>query len=622
MNRRGSKDRLRRVGRWAAWGTLGSVLLALLGLLGCTSLPRLQSEEEPTERYGVDTIGDKTVVGNAAPIPIGGVGLVEGLEGTGGDCPHDSYRAVLEDDLLKDGYRNVKEALTSPECAMVFVSGRIDPGSSKGDRIDLEVTLPRGSKATSLRGGYLHSCRLFNYDFAERLNPNPNGPRGMLRGHAIVIAEGKLMVGLGDSDDAVRVKHARIWGGGRFLTSAPFSIIIKSNQPSARLTALIAERINELFQAGFHGEPGAAVAEAKNRIGIQLRVPPQYRLNTPRFLRVVRFIPLSGQLDLPSSKGDDRRSYRQKLADDLLDPAHTVAAALRLEALGQVSEVALKKGLDPKNHPLVRFCAAETLAYLGDPACGQELAAAVAKQPALRAFGLTALASLDEGISHVKLGELLTTSRDDEVRYGAFRALRTLNPRDPLVRGEHLNQSFWLHRVAPNTPPLVHISSMKRAEIVVFGEEPRLKPDFGLSAGEFIVTATKDDNRCSISRVPLHGSPTRRTCSLELMKVLHLLADMGCMYPETVTILEQADSSGALSCRLRCDAFPQAVSVEELAQLGQKKGEGGEEDIELIPAGQDLGVTPTLFDKGLSTHSARVRQQQLLLDDSKTGKRQ
>ncbi len=61
------------------------------------------------------------------------------------------------------------------------------------------------------------------------------------------------------------------------------------------------------------------------------------------------------------------------------------------------------------------------------------------------------------------------------------------------------------------------------------------------------------------------------------------------MYPEAVTLLQQADSGRALSCRLRCDALPQAVTVQQLAQLGQEKPGVREAQAELIPAGQDLG---------------------------------
>jgi hypothetical protein len=618
MIRTAGDKRLRGAGRWAVRGVLGAGLLGLAGLLGCTTLQtRFQSEDE-VEHYSVETVGDKTMVGNAAPIPVGGVGLVVGLEGTGGDCQPDAYRAMLETDLQKDRVKNIKEVMSSPNHAMVLISALVQPGAAKGDHIDLEVNLPHGSRATSLRGGRLRKCLLYTYDYMERLHPDPHGPRGMLRGHPIVEAEGMILAGLGDTEgeEAARDKHGRIWGGGRCLAPQPFSLILNPGQQYARVAALIAERINETFQTGFNGEAYSAVAVASDNQGVRLRVPPQYRLNTPRFLRVVRLIPLTTQLDLPTPKGEDHRSYRQRLTDDLLDPARTVTAALRLEALGDSSRTALKKGLESKP-PLVRFCSAEALAYLGDPSCGEELATAVAHSPVLRAFGLTAMASLDEAICHVKLGELLTTARDDETRYGAFRALRALNPRDPLVRGELLNDSFWLHRIGPHTPPLVHISSTRRAEIVVYGQEPTLRPDFGLQAGDFVMTASKDDDHCTISRVPMHGPPTRRRSSLEVVAILRTLAEMGCLYPEAVALLQQASTGGILSCRLACDALPQAVMAEELVQIGLGKSGANNE---LLPAGQSLGETPGLFDNGLSSYSSRMRQQQVHLDDAKPRK--
>jgi hypothetical protein len=622
MNRRARIARWRNIGPWAVRGVLGAGLLTLVGLLGCTTLQTRSQSEDDSEHYPIETIRDKAMVGNAMPMPVGGVGLVLGLEGTGGDCPQDSYRDILENELRKEGCQDVRKAMKSPNHAMVYVSGLIPPGANKDDPIDLEVLLPRNSSATSLRGGYLHKCYLFNYDFAERLAPtsDPNGPHGLLRGHPIVKAEGMLLVGLGNNgeDEAAAVKRGRLWGGGRCLAPQPFNLILK--EQSARVAALIEQRVNETFLIGFSSEPGSSIAVAKGPNVVALRVPPQYRLNMPRFLRVILDIPFTadaGVVNIPTNnKGDDHRSYRQRLEADLLDPAHTVVAALRLEALGQLGKPALKQGLKSE-HPLVRFCSAEALAYLSDPDGGNELATAVARSPLLRAFALTAMASLDEAVCHVRLGELMTSSSEDDVRYGAFRSLRALDPRDRMVRGEFLNESFWLHRVETEAPPLVHISATRRAEIVVFGEEPILKPEFGLQSGEFVVTASKDDRQCTISRMPLHGRIVRRSCSLELTKVLHTLADMGCMYPEAVGLLQQADTAGALSCRLRIDALPQATPIEELASLGKQKTDPREAEAELIPAGQNLGVTPNLFDNGLSMHSAKVRQRQRMLNDFK-----
>jgi hypothetical protein len=274
-----------------------------------------------------------------------------------------------------------------------------------------------------------------------------------------------------------------------------------------------------------------------------------------------------------------------------------VIAALRLEALGQKSIPALKHALDSK-HPLVRFCSAEALAYLGSPSCGEELAQAIRQYPLFRVFGLTALASLDEAICHIKLKELVAADLEDETRIGAFRALRTLNESDPLVRGELLNDSFWLHRVAPGTKPLVHVSTSKRAEVVLFGETPTLRPPFSFLAGEFAITATEDDMRCTVSRFPLGGAPSRKQCPLEVEAVLRAMADLGAQYPEVIALLQQAGTCDSLSCRIRVDALPQSTDVYDLVKAGQDPSE-------LIPAGQDLGLTPTLYDKGLPAHKAQ-----------------
>src|SRR5439155_1535006 len=83
--------------------------------------------------------------------------------------------------------------------------------------------------------------------------------------------------------------------------------------------------------------------------------------------------------------------------------------------------------------------------------------------------------SLDEMICQEKLAELMT-STSAETRYGAFRALRLVNEREPVLKGELLNESFWLHRVVPESSPMVHISSSHRAEVVIFGKDPTVVP--------------------------------------------------------------------------------------------------------------------------------------------------
>jgi hypothetical protein len=590
---------------WWGKAVLGTAFVAaLLGLAGCShsQQTRAQAEDE-ADRYQVKTIGDITDVGNAEPVRLGGVGLVTGLEGTGGTNPNDPFRSILEHELLKTRVKNVKELLASPGNAVVAVEAQLPPGTRQGDPLDVVVSLPAGSPATSLRGGYLQKCLLYNYDFTQNLSPNYKGPQGMLQGHPLASAEGAVLVGvgLGDGDEASRLKEGRMWSGGKARVDKPYGLMMKQDKQYASLAGIVSERINETFQAGVRGMTEKKLATFQSNLGVALRVPVQYKLNVPRYLRVVRFIPLRNVADSPGAEGADRRTYRQKLAADLLDPAWTVTAALRLEALGSRSIPVLKAGLE-SNHPLVRFCSAEALAYLGSPSCAEELARSVLERPLFRSFGLAALASLDEAACQVQLQDILRKAQDDETRMGAFRALNALNARNPLVQGEELNESFWLHRIPTSGDPLVHISSVRRAEIVLFGAEPALKPPFSFLAGEFAITATDEDQRCIVGRFSPRQGPVRKQCSLKIEDILRAMAELGAQYPEVVAVLQQAHSCGSLTGRVRCDALPQATSVHELVKVGR-----GEMTLDSLPAGADLGETPTLYALGLPSRRTVAR---------------
>lgn len=581
-----------RAGAWA---------VVLFGLLGCTQ-PQVRSqagEDIDSKEAELKTVGDVTAVDNADPVPVSGVGLVTGLSGTGAPAPIGGYRTMMETELKRRGVENIKEILNSKDASLVLVTALVPPGARKGDPVDVEVSLPEGSKTTSLRGGYLQECVLKTYDTTRNVVPTTTAANRLLEGEKVVTAKGALLVGFGDGDAAATLKRGHVWGGGTCHKDRGFYLVLNPDQQQARVAMRVAERINETFQGAFPDTTNA-VAEAKTKTVVCLRVPQQYKLNLPRFLRVVRLIPL---LENPPPGSP----YRKHLEEDLLDPAKTITAALRLEALGGDSVAVLKRALKSE-HVLVRFSAAEALTYLGSAAGGEELARLVKEQPLLRSYCLTALASLDETICHFKLQELMAEP-SAETRYGAFRALRALRPTDESVSGELLNDSFWLHRVAPQGPSLVHISSSRRAEVVLFGEEVYLEPPFSFQAGpEFTVTASAEDDKCTLRRFSAQdGVSPPRQCSLKLSDVLHRLAEMGGSYPEVVDLLRRADGCHCLSCRLAVDALPEAASVYDLARAGQlskeKKAAGDDDELlradeEVVKARSEFGATPNLFDGG------------------------
>jgi hypothetical protein len=575
---------------------LGGLLAALLlGATGCAQMqPRGQAPDDPDAKYefkDVQTVGDVVEVANAGPLQVSGVGLVEGLDGTGGGAPPSEFRGLLEQQLLKQGVRNVKAELDSPDNAIVLVTALIAPGARKGDPLDVQITLPPGSKTSSLRGGVLRDCVLRNYDTTRNLDPAYTGANKLLPGHILAKARGPLLVGFGPAEDeGARQCQARIWEGGVSLIDRPFYLVLKNDQKFFRIANAVAQRINTLFpddarrqQEALRNRRLLVLDDVRNQLNdkfklptlgkgetakvitkeaIYVQVPYAYRLNPERYLQVAMKIPLHGARETGGR-------YQQQLLEMLLDPAHTIAAALRLEALGREAIAPLKEGLKSR-HALVRFAAAESLAYLDCGAGGEELARLAEQYEGVRAYCLTAMASMDAAVCYLRLSDLLSNP-DAEVRYGAFRALRLLDDQAAAVHGELLGNSFWLHKVAPKSPPLVHATTGRRAEVVLFGDSARLVPPFKIVAGaEFTVTAERGDNRCTVGRYVLNpASIDHRQCSLRLEDVLRAMAELGGAYPDAVDLLRQAEHRRCLTAAVRFDALPVAMPVSDLAREGK-----------------------------------------------------
>src|SRR6516162_10261722 len=180
------------------WVGLGSLLVAA-AFTGCAHEPqmRLQAEDEQDTRkdHLVKTIGDVSTISNADPVRVSGIGLVVNLAGTGGGAPPGGYRTILEGDLRKRGIENLKEVLNSSDTSLALVSAVVPAGARKDDPRDINITVPRESKTTSLRGGRLVDCLLYNYESSKNLEPNSRGPDRPLQGHPIVKAKGSLLVG-------------------------------------------------------------------------------------------------------------------------------------------------------------------------------------------------------------------------------------------------------------------------------------------------------------------------------------------------------------------------------------------------------------------------------------------
>jgi len=560
---------------------------------------RPQAADEPADTDTNATIGQRTSVGNVDPIPITGVGLVYELPGTGSSPPHDAWRTNLEGKIrMQKG--DPRKLLDDPAktTSLVLVTASVPAGARAGDKLDVAISLPQGSKTTSLKHGLLLTTDLNNTELAANARQaisDAGVPVGktpladsssVLAGNRLATAEGPLVAGFDsanpqspDSDAGPRT--ARIWGGARNALDRPYYLFLNESTPQPRLAMLIAERMNAVFHAP--GDRLTTLAEAKvhGRPLVIAFVPPAYRLNHGRFLLVARQVPLAPvPMDSP---------YRRQLEVEVTRPETALVAALKLEALGEGSEHALRVGLE-SDSPWVRFAAAESLAYLGkaQERVAIELARLAETHPSLRSHCLTALASQDDAYCVDQLVELLKKP-DPELRYGAFVALRSGDPNNDTIRGLRVNNSFSLHMLAPNSDALAHVATEGRAEIVLFGSAWPLLGPFSIPLGkDFIVSAKDGQPVVTITRVTIkNGEPIAvpRTVKADLAAVLKGLGELGGTFSDAVELIRKAEKSEILLAGVKFDARPRGLNVQSLALIARSDPTLDKADKEVVRVG-------------------------------------
>jgi flagellar basal body P-ring protein FlgI len=541
--------------------------LALYTLVGCQAPSfadaawpewaslRSQSPDEEDED-GTKTSGTSletpyvgeyvTSFGGTGLIPVQGVGLVVGLDGTGED-PHPSYyRTRLLDEMRKHKIEDPNTILASPDTALVMVRAYIPVNIRKGDTFDAEVLLPPMSEATSLAGGYLLEARLTEQRMTQ-------GGR-VLNGDVQATVSGPVLVSTTaeeGSSAAGTLRRGRILGGAVSKIDRDLDINLRREYRSGRNTM----RIAKVIGMRFHGhEKGLKIpmAEAKTDQLITLKVPDEYKENYPRYLAVIR--------NMAFKESEIAQRVRlQKLEDQIKIPAESEIAAMRLEAIGPDALPALKRALLTEDIE-VRFNAAMALTYMGHTEGLAALAEAARDEPAFRVYALAALACCKEAEASSELQKLLTET-SAETRYGAFRALTILNDQDPIVAGKTMKGDYKLHVLNVEGPPMVHLTHHTKAEVVLFGAQQRLQLPATLRAGQHIqVIAVPGSNEVKVSRFS-GGQNAKRTVSPNLAEIILACDELGAKYPDIVALLTQAEKQHNLPGELEIDALPAAGRV-------------------------------------------------------------
>ena len=312
-----------------------------------------------------ETVNDLAYVVSSGEVIVEGVGLVTGLDGTGGEAPPSYYRKQLVDQMAKAGVPHAEKLLADPHLSMVTVRMIIPMGVNSRDPIDAQVEVPPGCPTKSLAGGYLISARLYAIGVSTKGEA--------LRDHELGVASGPVMVGTPARPKDLKV--GRVLGGGRVKRDYNYTLVIRESRESFHTAKLLEDVINARFHQMEHGHQ-KGMATGKNSRFLVLKVPELYHQNQARYFQVVQALPV---IDRPELRV-------RRLADwgkELLNPLTAGVAALKLEALGNGSVEVLKQGLKSSDDQ-VRFFAAEALAYLNETAGVETLGETAIRKPEFR----------------------------------------------------------------------------------------------------------------------------------------------------------------------------------------------------------------------------------------------
>lgn len=532
-------------------------------------------------------IGDYIKIGDNGYIKVQGVGLVDRLDGTGEDPPASHLRTMLLEDLRQHEVKEPQTLLSSANTALVVVTAYIPPICKKGEKIDVEVTLPDGTEAISLAGGWLMPCYLREM---QLLNGEVH------EGKEIAVASGPVLIdALAENEvsavTAAAHRRGRIPGAASFLgDSRSLTISIRNEYSTVRMSRQIAERIGKRFHD--YNEHGIRrpLAEAKTNSRLELIVHDRYMNNYPRYLQCIRSMTLT---ETPV----DRHMRMQQLEEEIQFGPTAERAALQLEAIGAEAVPTLKIGLASPDLE-ARFHAGCALAYLGRAEGVPALQEAAQEEPAFRIYALAALSTINDGAAADALRHLIN-QESIETRYGAFRAFSTMAPNDPFVKGVQLSGNFSLHEVESTAKPLIHLTRYKKAEIVVFDHKQEFLTPLILRAGNRILLQNSPQgNRMLIKRIAPGEPMQQKDVSLRVADVIKAASELGAQYPDIVQMLVQAERQHNLPGHIAIDELPEPGRVYERPTAQRPAPVSAESNVMTpsVTVGSQ-GLLPNLFDE-------------------------
>ena len=560
-----------------------------------TARANLDDSSEP-DRESSRLVNEYVTISGMNPLVLNGVGLVTGLRNTGGDIPPSNHRRNILDEMRRRKVPNPNRILQSPTTAVVNVRVFVPPLARKGEILDVEVSLPEGSEATSLRGGMLLECSLYESAYIAG--------RGTLRGDELARGAGRVLITAaderGDEDHLAGVlRRGVVPGGARYIGEPQtLGMTVKTRYRSNRMSRIVARQIGVRFHDFDDDGLRKPLAEAKTDTRIELKVPRNYRDNYQRYLQVVRRVPVK-------ESPIERRVRIEKLRAELAVAETASEASMQLEAIGREAIPVLREGLEAANE-LSRFHAAAALAYLGEDAGVDLLVEAARTNRTARVWALLAMASLRGGEAIPGLATLLD---DDlaETRYGAVRAITTVDEVHHAVAPERIGGKGgqFIMRTIPLDDPAarasLHITKRKKAELCVFAPEQEFRlPMLARAGSQIMVVGRSGDRMVEVTRfVSPESPPQTQRVPARLVDVIRTCCEMDATYPDIVGLLMEADRQHNLPGELAIDTLPSANRryADAPTTESTEAFEGFDSDTEDTPS----EATPSSSDEAAAT---------------------
>lgn len=469
------------------WSASVATLAALLGV-GAATLPGCGDKREikpadatPVLRDVPDvlrgTVGAESSFRGIEPVLVSGLGIVVGLNGTGGGDLPASIQATMERELALGGIGkggaaantelgpvSPQEFLRSPNVAVVIVQAAIPPGAPEGSTFDVLVRTLPGSSVTSLEGGTLWTVDM---RFGEP------AIFGAVKTRKIAEARGPIFInpfsGSSSPTGAADITRTvgRVLGGG--VVTDPLALeLVLDNDSHARARAVVSA-INSRFPRG-RGDAsdiakgrGRSTPDASAAQSIRIIVPQSFRDRPADFIELVRHLRIE-----QGFQQEYARLYVEALKSR---PALSKQLSWCLQALGAPAIPFLAPMYDyPELTP--RLAALEAGARLGDARTAIPLADLAKTGPrGIRAEAIRLLADMPPNPTiNLTLRELVA-SPDLDVRIAAYEGL--LKRGDAAVAttrigGDREPPRMFLD-IVPGGEPLIYVTQQGSPRVALLG---------------------------------------------------------------------------------------------------------------------------------------------------------